>query len=125
MFLINPGFRREVEGREAGLFAAMGKAGVDEARRLVHVDTGQTRDSIGFIYKQSTKTLQLYADTPWAAYLEAKYPFLVPAMKTLRGFRFNGEIRFANAVDVEGRGKKINVRLGLGRKARLLYGHQK
>lgn len=90
------GFRKQLDSRIDGMMNQMGAAAVAEARRLVHVKTGQTRDSIGFTYDQATKTLTIHADTPWALFLELKYPYLRPALLSLRGFKL-GSANFAMA----------------------------
>jgi HK97 gp10 family phage protein len=96
-------FRARLDGKIDGMMNQMGAAAVAEAKRLVPVDTGQTRDSISYIYRQADKTLQVYADTRWAIYVEygtvstPARPFLRPALLSLKGFRMNAEIGFANA----------------------------
>lgn len=63
-----------------------GVAMVARARELVPVRTGKLRDSIGFIYRQSDRTVQLYADAPYALFIEFgtyrthAQPFLRPAI---------------------------------------------
>jgi hypothetical protein len=72
----------------------MGQDGVEEARRLVAVDTGQLKASISYIYDQRTRTVTLYADKPYAAFIEMGYrhrsgrimpprPFLAPALRVM------------------------------------------
>jgi HK97 gp10 family phage protein len=97
----------DVNRELAAKFVQMGEVGVAEARRLVPVDTGQTRDSIGYTFNQGTKTLQLYADTRWAIFLEMgtsrqpARPFLRPALakmaKVWGGGAVNLEMGLANA----------------------------
>jgi hypothetical protein len=99
-FTFVPAANKAIGGAVDGMMAQMGAAAVAEARRLVHVDTGQTQRSIGFTYEQSTKTLTLHADTRWALFLELKYPFLRPALLSLRGFKL-GAANFAIAFQTE------------------------
>jgi len=66
-----------------------GQAWVSEATRLVPVDTGQLRDSIGFIYEQKKMRLTLYADKHYAIFVEfgtrlhPAQPFMRPALKAI------------------------------------------
>ena len=66
-----------------------GQAWVSEATRLVPVDTGQLRDSIGFIYDQDKKRLTLYADKHYAVFVEfgtrfhRAQPFMRPALRAI------------------------------------------
>src|SRR5258708_763976 len=63
-----------------------GKRIVARAKQLVPVRTGQMRDSIGYIYRQSDKKLILHADHPAAFFVEfgtrlmRARPFLRPAL---------------------------------------------
>jgi hypothetical protein len=69
-------------------------AGIEVARKVVHVDTGQTRDSIAGYYDQATRTAVLSASTNWAAHLEARYPFIRPglaAMAEVWGGKIQGQ----------------------------------
>jgi HK97 gp10 family phage protein len=65
---------------------ALGSAIVEKARELVPVDTGQLRDSIGYVYRQDTAELQIFADAPWAVFVEygtskmPAQPYLRPAL---------------------------------------------
>lgn len=56
--------------RNAELFAGL-------AQIYVHVDTGNLRDNIRV--EQQGETVVVVAATPYAAPLEAKYPFMAPA----------------------------------------------
>jgi HK97 gp10 family phage protein len=83
----NPaGLFASVDAKIAAKMTQAGEAGVAEARRLVPVDTGQTKASIGFAWRQSDKTLQIYADTYWSVFLELgtsrmpARPFLRPGL---------------------------------------------
>lgn len=90
-------FRKHVEDNVAVRLEMAGASGVEVARGLVPVDTGRTRDSIGFTFNRSTLTLQIYADTRWAVFLEmgtsrtAARPFLRPALAAV-GRAFGGDI---------------------------------
>lgn len=95
-FTFVPAASKAIAAAVDGMMAQMGEAAVAEARRLVHKDTWQTHNSIGCTYQQSTKTFSLHADTRWALFLELKYPFLRPALLSLRGFKL-GSVNFALA----------------------------
>ena len=83
---IKPGVRASVE--------ASGQLVVDEAKVIVHVITGQLRDSIHSVVRETEKTViaDVVADAPYASYEEfrvggAKGPshaFLRPALDTTR-----------------------------------------
>lgn len=70
----------------------MGEAMQAEATRLVPVDTGNLRSTIGYLYRQGDKTIQLYADARYAYFVEfgtrfqAARPFLRPAVKVASRF---------------------------------------
>jgi hypothetical protein len=89
------GFKKQLDSRIDAMMTQMGQAGVEEARRLVPVLSGQLRDSIGYVYRQSDKTLQLYADMPYALAIEfgsrthRAQPFLRPALLSLRNFKLS------------------------------------
>jgi hypothetical protein len=71
-------------------------AGIEESRSVVHVDTGQTRDSIGGYYDREEMTAVLYADTRWAAHLELRFPFLRPGLAAMaREWGGNSQVQFA------------------------------
>ncbi len=80
---------QDVDSKIAAKMVQMGNIGIAEARRLVPVDTGQLRDSIGYTYRQSDKTLQLYADKFYSTFVEfgssrsPAQPFLRPAMTAM------------------------------------------
>jgi HK97 gp10 family phage protein len=86
----------EVRRRMIQKMETWGPKVVAEAKRLVHVDTGQTKASIGWTMRQSDMTLQIHADTPWAIFLEMgtsrtpAYPFLRPALNIIRGLGTGG-----------------------------------
>lgn len=100
-------FRRSVIDEVATRLENAGRVGVQVARSLVPVDTGQTRDSIGYIFSRQTMQLQIYADTFWAVFLEfgtsrmPARPFLRPALnaagKAFGGSGVNLELGLANA----------------------------
>jgi HK97 gp10 family phage protein len=81
----------EVTRRLSVKMEQIGQAVVAEARVLVPVDTGQLRDSIGFIYRQENMTLTVYADKYYALWVElgtrnmAARPFLRPALLRVKG----------------------------------------
>jgi hypothetical protein len=54
--------------------------GVSTAKELVHKDTHATEDSIGYTWSRETMTGTIHADTPYAYWLELKYPYLRPAL---------------------------------------------
>lgn len=91
-----PGFRQQLDSRITSMLSQMGAAAVAEARRLVPVETGQLRDSIGYVVRQSDRTLQIYADMPYAMAVEFgtarqhAQPYLRPALLSLKGFRLSG-----------------------------------
>jgi hypothetical protein len=65
---------------------AVGAAIVEEARRLVPVDTGHLKSTIDYTYRQDTMTVQIHADAYYAIFVEyggrhtAPQPFLRPAL---------------------------------------------
>jgi HK97 gp10 family phage protein len=82
---------------------AAGKAWVQESRRLAHVQTGHMRDSIGYTYRQSDKTLQLHADAKYSVFEEygsrfrEPHPFMRPAIKVVnKALGVSIEFQFAN-----------------------------
>jgi HK97 gp10 family phage protein len=64
----------------------VGQAMVAEATRLVPVDTGFLKSTIGYSYNVATKTVTLYADAKYSLFVEfgtrhqAAHSFLRPAM---------------------------------------------
>ncbi len=82
---------------------AAGQAIVARAKALAPVRTGQLRAGIGFIYNQSTHTLQIYGDAPYDIFVEygTRYmrpqPHIRPALlEAGRLYGINLEIGFAN-----------------------------
>ncbi len=80
-----------------------GQSIVTRAQALAHVDTGEMRAGIGFIYNQSTHTLQIYADAPHSIFEEfgtryhIPHPYIRPALiEAGRLMGINLEIGFAN-----------------------------
>lgn len=63
-----------------------GAAAVAYARAAVPVRTGMLRASIGYYYIQSSRTLVVYADAPYAKFVEegtihmSAQPYLAPAI---------------------------------------------
>jgi hypothetical protein len=128
------GFMKKVDARIDAMMNQMGVAFVAEARRLVPKDTHQLEYSIGYTYRQDTKTFQGYADMPYAMAVEfgtsrqRAQPYLRPALMSLRGFKLgsvNTELSFqtksggkAPATFPEGRtaraNEKVNARLNRG-----------
>ncbi len=117
---------------------AMGNHGVQVARDLVPVDTGQTRDSIGFTFDQATQTLELYADTRWAIFLELgtsrmeARPFLRPALAAMAALWGGGNLAMGlrNAPEKYASGYRASTgghvalgRRGLFRKRRTATAH--
>lgn len=96
MFNFVQGFRQKLDGAVTGMLDQMGRAAVAEARRLVPVDTGQLKASVGYVVRQSDKTLQVYADMPYAMAVEfgtsrqRAQPYLRPALMSLKGFKLSG-----------------------------------
>jgi len=94
--------------------SAMNRAGeavVEEARRLVPVDTGRLRASIGFTYSTSRRVLTVYADEFYAAFVEfgtskmAAQPFLRPALglfPRLLGLVVTTQVQFSNTPEQYG-----------------------
>ncbi len=82
---------------------AAGQAAVARAQALVPVRTGHLKSSIGYIYRQSDHTLQLYADAMYAIFVEygtrhmRPQPYIRPALlEAGRLAGINLEIGFAN-----------------------------
>ncbi len=80
-----------------------GQSIVARAQALAHVDTGEMRAGIGFIYNQSTHTLQIYADAAHSIFEEfgtryhVPHPYIRPALlEAGRLMGINLEIGFAN-----------------------------
>lgn len=79
-------FRKYLEGLVEARMTRAGEAGVEAARELVPVKTGQTKASLEYSYDRTTHTLRIYAGTPWAVFIEmgtsriAARPFLRPGM---------------------------------------------
>lgn len=73
---------------------------VERARELAPVHSGELRDSIGFIYRQSDRVVQLYADAPYAIFVEfgtyfmKARPYLRPAM-AMAAVAWGGEMHLA------------------------------
>jgi hypothetical protein len=63
-----------------------GEHGLEVARRLVPVDTGFLKSSLGYTFRQDTATLTLYADAHYSSSVEygtsrhAARPYLRPAL---------------------------------------------
>ena len=80
-------FQKLVEDQIDSHMRGLGNGMVEDARSYVPVDTGQLRDSIGYTYNTKTKRLNLYADMPYALFVEygtsltAAQPFLRPALQ--------------------------------------------
>ncbi len=82
---------------------AAGQSIVARAQALAPVRTGQLRASIGFVYNQTTHTLQIYGDAPYAIFVEygtrhmRPQPYIRPALlEAGRLMGINLEIGFAN-----------------------------
>lgn len=111
IFNFVPGaFKRVIEENIDQRMIKAGKAAVAEATRLVPVRTGQLRDSIGFTYIQSEKTLQLHADEPYAIFVEygtpqmRAQPYLRPALNAVgRIWGGNTEIQLLNIAHGSGK----------------------
>ncbi len=80
-----------------------GQAIVTRAQALAPVRTGRLRSEIGFIYNQTTHTLQIYGDAPYDIFVEygTRYmrpqPHIRPALlEAGRLLGINLEISFAN-----------------------------
>lgn len=79
--------------------------GLQVAREKVHVRTGRLKASIGGGFNQSTKTILLWADEPYALVEEQRAPipahsYLGPAAQKMAGFwggKFDIELHFPNA----------------------------
>jgi len=98
-------FERKVKQTVSARLHQAGEAGVEEARRLVPVDTGQTRASIGYTVDESRLLLQLHADTTWAVFVEMgtrrqpARPFLRPGLAAagrVFGGNLSGEAQLLN-----------------------------
>lgn len=90
-------FRRQVEQHVADRLERAGTEGVRVAKSLVPVRSGRTRDSIGYTVNRASLTLQIYAGTPWALFIELgtrrmpARPFLRPALNAAgRAFGSSG-----------------------------------
>jgi hypothetical protein len=111
--------------RQAGI------AGVEEARRLVPVRTGKLRDSIGYIYNQQTKTLTLYADQPYASFIElgtrriAARPFLRPALAAMgRTWGGTTEVQFTGLAS-KYHERTVKFSGGKVGRSKLILGHKR
>jgi hypothetical protein len=82
-------FLRVVQGNLDARMQQTGKAVVEEAQRIVPVDTGFLRSTLGYQYNQSTKTLRVYADAYYAFWVHegtrrmAGRPFLQQALDAI------------------------------------------
>jgi HK97 gp10 family phage protein len=81
-----------VRNEAAKRLDAAGAAVANRARQLAPVDTGKLRDSIHYHFNANTLTLTVYADVPYAAFVEfgtsrmAAQPYLRPALAELPRF---------------------------------------
>src|SRR5579863_3879254 len=79
-------FARHVRDQTMGRLERAAQKGTAVAKRLVPVDTGQTRDSIGYTIDRKALEVTIHADTRWAIFLEfgtrfmRARPFLRPAL---------------------------------------------
>jgi HK97 gp10 family phage protein len=92
--------QRHIDGKiHAGLMAA-GQKTVGYARSYIHNRTGALSASVGFIYRQSDKTLTLHADAPYAWFVEfgtrfmIPHPFLRPALLKASPWWANTALQF-------------------------------
>lgn len=117
-----------------------GQAGVEEARRVCPVETGQLRDSIGYIYDQKTRICTLYADKSYASFVNFGYRTrsgrVVPGRRfldaglTAMGRTWGGTVEVQlpmlapqyHARTVRFTNGKVGTRFG--KKARLVLGHK-
>lgn len=90
-------FRKSVHDEIAARLAKAGAIGVQVARQRVPVATGRTRASIGYTFDRSTMTIQIFATSRWAVFIEMgtsrmpARPFLRPALAAV-GRAFGGGI---------------------------------
>jgi hypothetical protein len=68
--------RDTIVGELAGYADEAGKLGVAVARQHVPVVTGRLKRSIGYTLNQKTLELTLYADEPYALWVELRKPYL-------------------------------------------------
>ncbi len=91
------GIKRWARSKGAKRLELAGKAGVEYARAIVPVDTGQLKDSIGYTFNQSAMTVTLYADKDYAVFIEfgTQYvdarPFIRPALIHMGSILSRGE----------------------------------
>lgn len=116
-------FQKAVLDEVAARLQKAGAVGVQTARGLVPVETGRTRDSIGYTFDRSTMILQIHAATRWAIFIEMgtsrmpARPFLRPALAAV-GRAFGGSIHTeiglpgaaANHSGARGRGLRLRAR---------------
>ena len=101
-----------VKGWDVRIFGALDarmnqtlQKGLEVARSKVHVDTGNLKASIGGGYVQDTRTIQIWADQPYAWIEEHRAPvpshsYLGPAMQAMAGLwngHYNLEAHYMNA----------------------------
>lgn len=103
-FIMNPGdFFRGIDRALEKKMRAAGEEAVRVAKDLVAVDTGQLQASIGYVYRQTDKTLQVYADQSYAIFQEfgtarmKAHPYLRPALNAVgRVWGASTEMHFTN-----------------------------
>jgi HK97 gp10 family phage protein len=109
--------RDEAKKRMVLLMQKWGPQVVAEAKRLVPVDTGQLKNSIGWTMRQSDMTLQIHADQSYAIFVEfgtmrqPARPFLRPALNVIRGLGTGGitsEIQLAAPSRDTGHRRAVN-----------------
>lgn len=61
-----------------------GQRGVDVARGLAPIRTGRLRESIHYIYDQSSMTLTLLVDAPYGRFVDSRVNFTGPAKDAMR-----------------------------------------
>lgn len=100
-----------VKGWDVRIFGALDarmnqtlQKGLEVARSKVHVQTGRLKASIGGGFNQDTRTIQIWADEPYAWVEEFRPPgnhhYLLPAMQAMAGLwngHYNTEAHFTNA----------------------------
>jgi hypothetical protein len=120
-------FRARVVDAVGKKMEQAGARAVARARELVPVRTGQLRDSISYYWSREEMRLTLTAEKSYAAFVEARTPYLRPALSEIGAF-FGGataEVQFPNLPEAYHAGARTHLAgVGAGNRHRVIIGHR-
>lgn len=93
-----------IRQRITSRLVAAGQAGLEAMKQATPVKTGFLKSSEGFEVRQSEQTVVLYADAPYAGYVEAKRHFLHAGLEAARASLQRGDMAIGSFPNTPGSG---------------------